>query len=70
VLKLYQIFCNIAIYIIGAFNTTAVRIPASYDFLAPIPPTLGFIFEILVVVLIVVALLFVIRYLMRATDTF
>lgn len=61
---------NIALYILGVFNTTAVKILASYNFVTPIALTIGSIFEILVVVLIIMALLFVIRYLMRATDSF
>ncbi|ALG97164.1 virion structural protein [Sulfolobales Virus YNP2] len=61
---------GVGLYILGIFNSTVVKIPQSYNFLTPITPALGSIFEILVVVLIIVALVFVIRYLMRVTDEF
>jgi predicted membrane protein len=65
-----SIVSGVGIYILNVFNTTAVKIPANYNFVSPIAPTLGSIFQILVVVLIIVALIFVIRYLMKSTDTF
>jgi len=61
---------GVGLYILGVFNSTVVKIPASYNFLGNITPALGSIFEILVVVLIIVALIFAIRYLMRVTDEF
>ena len=65
-----SIVSGVGIFILSTFNTTAVKIPSSYNFLNPIAPTLGSIFEILVVVLIIVALIYVIRYLMKSTDMF
>jgi len=65
-----SIVSGVGIFILNTFNTTAVKIPSSYNFLNPIAPTLGSIFEILVVVLIIVALIYVIRYLMKSTDLF
>jgi len=65
-----SIVSGVGIFILSTFNTTAVKIPNSYNFLNPIAPTLGSIFEILVVVLIIVALIYVIRYLMKSTDLF
>ncbi len=65
-----SIVSGVGIYILNIFNTTAVKIPASYNYVSPIAPTLGSIFQILVVVLIIVALIYVIRYLMKSTDTF
>jgi len=65
-----SIVSGVGIFILNTFNTTAVKIPSSYNFLNPIAPTLGSIFEILVVVLIIVALIYVIRYLMKSTDMF
>jgi len=65
-----SIVSGVGIFILSTFNTTAVKIPSSYNFLNPIAPTLGSIFEILVVVLIIVALIYVIRYLMKSTDLF
>jgi len=65
-----SIVSGVGIYILNVFNTTAVKIPSNYNFVSPIAPTLGSIFQILVVVLIIVALIFVIRYLMKSTDTF
>jgi len=65
-----SIVSGVGLYIIGVFNTTAVKIPSNYNFIGPIAPALGSIFQILVVVLIIVALIYVIRYLMRSTDTF
>jgi len=65
-----SIVSGVGIFILSTFNTTAVKIPSAYNFLNPIAPTLGSIFEILVVVLIIVALIYVIRYLMKSTDLF
>ena len=65
-----SIVSGVGIYILNVFNTTAVKIPSNYNFVSPIAPTLGSIFQILVVVLIIVALIFVIKYLMKSTDTF
>ena len=65
-----SIVSGVGIYILNVFNTTAVKIPSNYNFVSPMVPTLGSIFQILVVVLIIVALIFVIRYLMKSTDTF
>ena len=65
-----SIVSGVGIYILNIFNTTAVKIPANYNYVSPIAPTLGSIFQILVVVLIIVALIYVIRYLMKSTDTF
>jgi len=64
-----SIVSGVGVYVLNVFNTTAVKIPSSYNFVSPIVPTLGSIFQILVVVLIIVALIFVIRYLMKSTDT-
>jgi len=58
------------VLIINVFNSTVVKIPASYNFVEPIASASGSIFQILVVVLVIVALLSVIRYLMRAPDSF
>jgi len=58
------------VLIINVFNSTVVKIPASYNFVEPITSASGSIFQILVVVLVIVALLSVIRYLMRAPDSF
>ena len=65
-----SIVSGVGIFILNTFNTTAVKIPSAYNFVNPIAPTLGSIFEILVVVLIIVALIYVIRYLMKSTDMF
>jgi predicted membrane protein len=65
-----SIVSGVGLYILNVFNNTAVKIPANYNYVSPIAPTLGSIFQILVVVLIIVALIFVIRYLMRSTDMF
>lgn len=65
-----SIVSGVGLYILNVFNTTAVKIPGNYNYVSPIAPTLGSIFQILVVVLIIVALFFVIRYLMKSTDTF
>jgi hypothetical protein len=65
-----SIVSGVGLYILNTFNTTAVKIPSSYNFVTPIAPTLGSIFQILVVVLIIVALIYVIRYLMKSTDMF
>jgi len=64
-----SIVSGVGVYVLNVFNTTAVKIPSSYNFVSPVVPTLGSIFQILVVVLIIVALIFVIRYLMKSTDT-
>jgi hypothetical protein len=61
---------GVGLYILGIFNSTVVKIPQSYNFLGPISPALGSIFEILVVVLIIVALVLVIKRLMRVADEF
>jgi len=61
---------GVGLYILGIFNTTVVKIPSTYNFLGPISPALGSIFEILVVVLIIVALVLVIKRLMRVADEF
>jgi hypothetical protein len=61
---------GVGLYILGIFNSTVVKIPSSYNFLGPISPALGSIFEILVVVLIIVALVLVIKRLMRVADEF
>jgi hypothetical protein len=58
------------VLIINVFNSTVVKIPPSYNFVEPIASASGSIFQILVVVLVIVALLSVIRYLMRAPDSF
>lgn len=65
-----SIVSGVGLYILNVFNTTAVKIPANYNYVSPIAPTLGSIFQILVVVLIIVALIFVIKYLMKSTDSF
>jgi len=65
-----SIVSGVGLYILNTFNTTAVKIPSNYNFVTPIAPTLGSIFQILVVVLIIVALIYVIRYLMKSTDMF
>ena len=65
-----SIVSGVSLYVLNTFNSTAVKIPANYNFVSPIAPALGSIFQILVVVLIIVALIFVIRYLMKSTDTF
>jgi len=65
-----SIVSGLGTYILNIFNSTAVKIPSSYNYVSPIAPTLGSIFQILVVVLIIVALIYVIRYLMKSTDTF
>ena len=65
-----SIVSGVGLYILNTFNTTAVKIPSNYNFVNPIAPTLGSIFQILVVVLIIVALIYVIRYLMKSTDMF
>jgi predicted membrane protein len=65
-----SIVSGVGLYILNVFNNTAVKIPANYNYVSPIAPTLGSIFQILVVVLIIIALIFVIRYLMRSTDMF
>ena len=65
-----SIVSGVGLFILNTFNTTAVKIPSSYNFVTPIAPTLGSIFQILVVVLIIVALIYVIRYLMKSTDMF
>jgi len=65
-----SIVSGVGLYILNTFNTTAVKIPSNYNFVGPIAPTLGSIFQILVVVLIIVALIYVIRYLMKSTDMF
>jgi len=64
-----SIVAGVGVYVLNVFNTTAVKIPSGYNFVSPVVPTLGSIFQILVVVLIIVALIFVIRYLMKSTDT-
>jgi len=61
---------GVGLYILGIFNSTVVKIPSTYNFLGPISPALGSIFEILVVVLIIVALVLVIKRLMRVADEF
>jgi hypothetical protein len=61
---------GVGLYILGIFNSTVVKIPSIYNFLGPISPALGSIFEILVVVLIIVALVLVIKRLMRVADEF
>jgi hypothetical protein len=61
---------GVGLYILGIFNDTVVKIPSTYNFLGPISPALGSIFEILVVVLIIVALVLVIKRLMRVADEF
>jgi len=65
-----SIVSGVGLFILNTFNTTAVKIPSNYNFVTPIAPTLGSIFQILVVVLIIIALIFVIRYLMKSTDMF
>ena len=65
-----SIVSGVGLYVLNTFNSTAVKIPANYNFVTPIAPTLGSIFQILVVVLIIVALIYVIRYLMKSTDMF
>ncbi len=65
-----SIVSGVGLFILNTFNTTAVKIPSNYNFVNPIAPTLGSIFQILVVVLIIVALIYVIRYLMKSTDMF
>ncbi len=65
-----SIVSGVGLFILNTFNTTAVKIPNNYNFVNPIAPTLGSIFQILVVVLIIVALIYVIRYLMKSTDMF
>jgi len=65
-----SIVSGVGLYVLNVFNTTAVKIPSNYNYVSPIAPTLGSIFQILVVVLIIVALIFVIKYLMKSTDTF
>lgn len=65
-----SIVSGVGVYILNVFNTTAIKIPSNYNFVSPIAPALGSIFQILVVVLIIVALFFVIRYLMKSTDAF
>ena len=65
-----SIVSGVGLFILNTFNTTAVKIPSNYNFVTPIAPTLGSIFQILVVVLIIVALIYVIRYLMKSTDMF
>jgi len=65
-----SIVSGVGLYILNVFNTTAVKIPSNYNYVTPIAPTLGSIFQILVVVLIIIALIYVIRYLMRSTDMF
>ncbi len=51
-----SIVSGVGLFILNTFNTTAVKIPSNYNFVNPIAPTLGSIFQILVVVLIIVAL--------------
>ena len=65
-----SIVSGVGLFILNTFNTTAVKIPSSYNFVTPIAPTLGSIFQILVVILIIVALIYVIRHLMKSTDMF
>jgi len=65
-----SIVSGVGLYVLNTFNSTAVKIPANYNFVTPIAPTLGSIFQILVVVLIIVALIYVIRHLMKSTETF
>ncbi|MCI4407559.1 MAG: hypothetical protein JHC26_00570 [Thermofilum sp.] len=65
-----SIVSGVGLYVLNTFNTTAVKIPANYNYIEPIAPSLGSIFQILTVVLIIVALIYVIRYLMRTTDSF
>jgi hypothetical protein len=65
-----SIVSGVGLYVLNTFNSTAVKIPANYNYVSPIAPTLGSIFQILVVVLIIVALIYVIRHLMKSTETF
>jgi len=65
-----SIVSGVGLFILNTFNTTTVKIPSSYNFVTPIAPALGSIFQILVVILIIVALIYVIRHLMKSTDMF
>ena len=65
-----SIVSGVGLYVLNTLNSTAVKIPSNYNFVTPIAPTLGSIFQILVVVLIIVALIYVIRHLMKSTETF
>lgn len=61
---------DVGLFILDVFNTTAVKIPANINYVSSIAVTLGSIFEILTVVSIIVALIFVIRFLMKSMDSF
>lgn len=61
---------DIGLYIVGVFNTTAVKIPPSINFVSTVASTTGSLIQILVVVLVIVALLYVIRFLLKPTDSF
>lgn len=65
-----SIISGVGIYILGVFNSTAVKIPNSVNYLSPISPMLGSVFELLIVVLIIVALVLVIKSLRKTTEEF
>jgi hypothetical protein len=70
IVKTVSTITDIGLYIVGVFNTTAVKIPPSNNYVSTVASTTGSIIQILVVVLIIVALLYVIRFLLKPTDSF
>ena len=65
-----SIISGVGIYILGVFNSTAVKIPNVVNYLNPIAPMLGSVFDLLIVVLIIVSLVLVIRSLRKTTEEF
>jgi predicted membrane protein len=65
-----SIVSGVGLYILGIFNSTVVKIPSSYNYVGSVSPAIGSVFEILLVALIIVALVFVIKRLMKVADEF
>lgn len=60
---------GIGLYILGVFNNTNVKIPASYNFLSPLVPTVGSLFTILgVAILIIILVVLVLKVLLKSSE--
>jgi hypothetical protein len=57
-------------FVLEVFNNTAIKVSANVDYVTPVASTLGSVFEIFIVMFIIIGLLFVIKYLMKSTDSF
>jgi uncharacterized membrane protein len=61
---------GVGIYILNTLNTTAVKLPANINILPQILPSIPSLFLLLVAVIIIIAVFFILRKIVRIGDEF